>query len=93
MLVHVKIYYFSVFGKGSFALDLDADATVLDALSALNDKFGEAFEREVGRELMGAFESYFNVFLNGRHLDLPSQSAQGLKGGDKLIILRPVSGG
>lgn len=93
MLVHVKIYYFSVFGKGSFALDLEADATVLAALSVLNDKFGIDFKREVGKDLMGAFQSYFNVFLNGRHLDLPSQLAQGLKGGDKLIILRPVSGG
>ncbi|MCW3991810.1 MAG: MoaD/ThiS family protein [Candidatus Bathyarchaeota archaeon] len=93
ILVNVKVYYFSVFGKGAFTLGLDPDATVLDALNILIGKFGDDFEKETGRNLMEALQSYFNVFLNGKHLDLPSELMHGLEDGDQLIILRPVGGG
>jgi len=93
MLVNIKIFYFSVFGKGSISLFFNNDATVCDVLDELNDKFGEDFEKETGKNLMESFGTYFNVFLNGKHLELPLELRHKLKNEDQLIILRPVSGG
>jgi hypothetical protein len=70
ILVEVKIYYFKVFGKGSISLNLDVGATVSDAFNQLNEKYGEAFEKEFGKTFLGTLGSIFNVFLNGKYLDL-----------------------
>ncbi len=93
MQVNVKIFYFSVFRKGSISLFFDHDATVFDALSELNDKFGDDFEKETGKNLMKSFGTYFNIFVNGKHLELPLELGHILTNEDQLIILRPVSGG
>lgn len=93
MLVNVKIFYFSVFKKGSISLFFSNDVTVFDALKELNDKFGEDFEKETGKNLMESFGTYFNIFLNGNYLELPLKIRHKLKNEDQLIILRPVSGG
>jgi len=65
----------------------------LDALNILIGRFGDDFKKETGRNLMEALQSYFNVFLNGKHLDLPLKLMHGLRDEDQLIILRPVGGG
>lgn len=93
MLVTVKIYYYEVFGKGLIELNLNEGATVRDVLDELNEKFGDKFKEKTGRDLKEAFKSLFNLFLNGRRLDPSSDLGCKLKDGDKIVILRPVSGG
>lgn len=93
ILVEVKIYYFKVFRKGSISLTLHFGATVSDAFNQLNEQFGEAFEKETGKNFMETLGSYFNVFLNGKYLDLPLGLKIKLRDQDKLMILRPVGGG
>lgn len=93
IIVNVKVYYYSVFKKGSIHIILNNEAFVEDALNELKERFGEVFEKETGKNLMESFGKYFNVFLNGSYLDLPSELNRKLKNKDQLIILRPVSGG
>lgn len=93
MLVEVKIYYFKVFRKGSISLNLDVGATVSDAFNQLNEKFGEAFEKEFGKKFLDTLGSIFNVFLNGKYLDLPLGLKNKLRDKDQLMIHRPVGGG
>lgn len=91
--VEVKIYYFKVFGKGLFSLPFDAGATVSDVLHHLNEEYGEVFEKEAGKNFLEALGTYFNLFLNGKPLMFPVDLQMRLKDQDKLLILRPVSGG
>ena len=93
ILVWVKIYFFSVFGKGSISLTLDEDASVEDALNALDEQFGKSFKMETGNSLIAAFKRSFNVFLNGEYLSLPSEYPKKLNENDHFIISRPISGG
>lgn len=93
MLIRVKIYFFSVFGRGSISLALEDDASVQDALNALNEQFGERYKKETGNSLMESFEGSFNVFLNDERLNLPSEYQKQLNKNDRFIISRPISGG
>jgi molybdopterin converting factor small subunit len=94
MIVDVKIYHYSVFGKGKLALEFQKDEiTVQDVLFRLEDDYGEAFTKHSGRRLIDSFGTYFNVFLNGEHIPLPEQSGMELSDHDNIVILHPVSGG
>jgi len=93
MLVTVKVYYYEVFGKGLIELNLNDGATVKDALDKLNKRFGARFKEKTGKKLEEALKNIFNVFLNGKYLDIPSDLGHKLKDGDKLLILRPIGGG
>jgi molybdopterin converting factor small subunit len=94
MIVDVKFYYYSVFGKGKLALEFQKDeVTVQDVLSRLEDDYGEPFLEHSGRRLIESFGTYFNIFLNGEHIPLPEQSGKVLSEHDTLFILHPVSGG
>ena len=94
MIVEVKIYYYSVFGKGVLSMEFPGDeVTVQDALSRLATDYGEAFEGRSGRNLGESFGTYFNVFLNGEHIPPTEHSKTKLRDRDRLVILRPVSGG
>ena len=94
MIVEVKIYYYSVFGKGNLSLVFQGDqVTVQEVLSTLEEDYGKAFERHSGRKLIDSFGTYFNVFLNDEHVPLPEQSGRRLSDQDTLVILHPVSGG
>lgn len=93
ILVLVKIYYFSVFGKGSISLTLDDNASVQDALKSLDVQFSESFKKETRNSLMEAFNGFFNVFLNSERLSLPSEYPKKLNKNDRFIICRPISGG
>lgn len=94
MIVHVKIYYYSIFGKGKVSLEFQGDEVkVIDVLSKLEDEYGKIFESVSGRNLMKSFGTYFNLFLNGVHISLPRQMGMQLRDSDNLVILRPISGG
>ena len=94
MIVEVKIYYYSVFGKGKLSLEFQGDeVTVQDVLSRLEEDYGEAFERHSRRTLIDSFGTYFNLFHNDEHVPLPEQSRMKLRDHDTLVILHPVSGG
>jgi molybdopterin converting factor small subunit len=94
MIIEVKIYYYSVFGKGNLSLEFQGDeVTGQDVLSRLEEDYGEAFEGHSGRRLIDSFGTYFNLFLNDEHLPLPEQSRKKLSDQDTLVILHPVSGG
>ncbi len=94
MIVDVKIYYYSVFGKGNLTLEFQGDeVTVQDVLSRLEEDYGEAFEGHSGRRLIDSFGTYFNLFLNDEHLPLSEQTGRKLSDHDTLVILHPVSGG
>ncbi len=94
MIVDVKIYYYSVFGKGNLALEFPGEeVTIQDVLSRLEEDYGEAFQGHSGRKLRESFGTYFNVFLNGEHILLPEQSGIKISDHDTLIILHPVRGG
>ncbi len=94
MIVDVKIYYYSVFGKGKRSLEFQGDeVTVQDVLSRLEEDYGEAFAGHSRRKLIDSFSTYFNVFLNDEHVPLPDQSGRKLSDHDTLVILHPVSGG
>jgi molybdopterin converting factor small subunit len=72
---------------------LDDGATVKDALTQLITEYGEDFKKKTGITLKNAFETVFNVFLNGTHIHLPSTFDHELEDGDELVLLRPVRGG
>jgi molybdopterin converting factor small subunit len=91
--VLINIYYYTVFGKGIITLCLKDQATIKDALNELTDRFGETFELKTGRKLDDALKSPFNIFLNEKYIDLPSDLGRRLTDEDKIVILRPVSGG
>ena len=94
MIVDVKIYYYSVFGKGKLSLEFKGDeVTVQDVLLRLEKEYGEAFERHSRRKLIDSFGTYFNLFHNDTHVPLPEQSMKKLSDHDTLVILHPVSGG
>ena len=94
MIVNVKIFYYSVFGKGTLSLEFQRDEiSIMDVLSRIETNYGEAFESNSGRKLRESFGTYFNVFLNGVHILLPEQSGIKLSDHDTLIILHPVRGG
>jgi hypothetical protein len=94
MIVNVKIFYYSVFGKGILSLEFQRDEiSIMDVLSRIETDYGEAFESQSGRKLIESFGTYFNVFLNGAHILLPEQSGIKISDHDTLIILHPVRGG
>lgn len=93
ILVTVRIYYYEVFGKGMITLNLNDGATIKDLLSQLGERFGADFEKNTGTKLERAFESFFRILLNGSRVTLQSDAERGLKDGDELVILRPISGG
>jgi molybdopterin converting factor small subunit len=66
---------------------------VKNALTHLITEFGEDFRKKTGITLEKSFETVFNVFLNGTHINLPSAFEHQLEDGDELILLRPVRGG
>ena len=94
MIVDVKIYYYSVFGKGRLSLDFKKDeVTVQDVLLRLEEKYGETFLSHSGRKLIDSFGTWFNLFLNDEHVPIPEQIGRRLSDHDTLVILHPVSGG
>ena len=93
ILITVKIYYYEVFRKGLIKLILEDDATVKDALNKLIQEFSVEFMKKTGRTLEKSFETLFNVFVNGKHITIPSDNGYQLEDGDTLVILRPVRGG
>lgn len=62
-------------------------------MNKLIAEFGEEFRKKTGRTLENSFETLFNVFLNGTHINLPTSFGHHLEDGDELILLRPVRGG
>jgi molybdopterin converting factor small subunit len=94
MIVEVKIFYYSVFGKGSLSVEFKkGNVTVQDVLSRLEEDYGKDFKKKSSRNLSESFGTYFNIFLNGEHLSIPEQAGTKLKDKDRMVILRPVSGG
>jgi molybdopterin converting factor small subunit len=93
MRVTVKIFYFKVFDKGKLELDLNEGAKVKDLLEKIHNMYNKAFVKIHGKNLIDSFGSYFNVFLNGVFLNLPSDLNKVLVNGDSFLILHSVSGG
>ncbi|MDP6459127.1 MAG: MoaD/ThiS family protein [Candidatus Bathyarchaeota archaeon] len=94
MIVDIKIYYYSVFGKGNISLEFQGEeVTIQDILSRLEKNYGEAFKCQSGRTLIESFGTYFNLFLNDEYIPLPEQTGRKLNDNDALVILHPVSGG
>jgi len=93
MLVKVKVYYFEVFGSGSFVLELRDESTVADVVNELEYRFGQLFTEKTGKNLKQALEDYFNIFLNGIRVNLPTEIGHRLNNNDEVVVVRPVSGG
>ena len=93
MMISVKVYHHKVFGKGLVELTLCDGATVKDAFGKLDLLFGARFEQKTGMKFERTLKSVFNVFLNGNYLNVQADLECKLKDGDRMVILRPVSGG
>jgi molybdopterin converting factor small subunit len=93
LIVEVKIFYFSVFDKGQLTIELNENSKVKDLLEKLHNMYNDSFIKVHGKNLFDSFGSYFNVFLNGAFLHLPSDFDKMLKNGDSVLIVHPVSGG
>ncbi len=91
----VKVYSVlkEVFGSGSLLIEIQKEGTLEDILTELSHKHGEAFQRKTGRNLNQALKDRFNLFLNGKRIELPEDSSLQLKDGDEIVILQPVGGG
>ena len=94
MIINVKIYYYSIFDKGNLSFELDENRhSIKDILVKLDQTFGEAFYKQSGKNLFNSFGSYFNIFLNGKYLNLPNDFKRKVTDQDTIIILHPVNGG
>lgn len=95
--LRVKISVFSilrkVMGKESFHMDLREGATLEDLIEELSKIHGEAFRREVGRDMMESLKKGFNIFVNGKIRDAFKEKDLGLKDGDEILIVQPIGGG
>lgn len=90
MIVKVKIYYYSVFDKGSLSVQFEKDdVTVHEVLSRLDRDFGDAFESHSGRRLLDSFDTYFNVFLNDEYGSAGRIREKGVPSGS---LCHPTSG-
>jgi len=95
--VHVTVRVYSVlrevFGASSASIRIEEHATLADLIAELSMNYGEAFKEKTGRILTDALSTRFNLFLNGKKVELPRDWRLQLGDEDELVILQPVGGG
>lgn len=96
-LLKVRISVYSdlrqIIGKPSLVLDLRDDSTLQELIYQLNVEYGEGYRMETGKSLTDALEKDFNIIINGRRVNLPSDMRLKMKENSEVVILRPVKGG
>ena len=100
--MRVKLKAFSTLKKvihmseGYLHIEVKEGSTIQDFLMKLNRKYGATFRQEAKQDLMEALKGGFggfNVFLNGKNLQLPDNSNLKLRDEDEIVILQPIGGG
>jgi len=78
-------------GDATVVLELEAGATVLDAVRALTTRFPEIEGRLFDGD--GVLHRHINALLNGGNVSFRKGFATPLADGDLLALLPPVGGG
>jgi len=92
-MVTVKIFNYDVFNEGLIHFEIDEDTTVYEILKKIEEKYGNIYEKKVGRKFLIDINANYRIFLNNNYLEISNIPKQCVKNEDNILILKPISGG
>jgi molybdopterin converting factor small subunit len=92
-MVIVKILNYDIFNEGIIFFEINNKTTLYEILKKIDEKYGDIYEKKVGRKFLNDINSSYRIFLNNNYLDISTITEQEVKNEDHILILKPISGG
>jgi len=92
-MVTVKILNYDIFNEGLIFFEISENIKLYDILKKIDEKYGDIYEKKVGRIFLNDLSSIYRIFLNNNYLDISAIAEQEVKNDDYILILKPISGG
>ena len=92
-MVTVKILNYDIFNEGLIIFEISENTKLYDILKKIDEKYGDIYEKKVGRKFLNDLISNYRIFLNNNYLDISAITEQEVKNDDYILILKPISGG